>query len=160
MPASNVLASMLQFCVQMILVLAFMVYYVIIGAVAPNWWAWLLVPVIILHLGLLGLGCGIIISSLTTKYRDLAIVVTFGVSLWMYITPIVYPISQLGDGMMKTVLMLNPVTAPVELFRYAVLGVGSVMPLYLGVSVAVTAVVLLVGIMIFNKVEKTFMDTV
>lgn len=160
MPASNVLASMLQFCVQMILVLAFMVYYVIIGAVAPNWWAWLLVPVIMLHLGLLGLGCGIIISSLTTKYRDLAIVVTFGVSLWMYITPIVYPISQLGDGMMKTILMLNPVTAPVELFRYAVLGVGSVMPLYLGVSVAVTVVVVLVGIMIFNKVEKTFMDTV
>ena len=113
-----------------------------------------------MQLGLLGLGCGIIISSLTTKYRDLAIVVTFGVSLWMYITPVVYPISQLGDGLMKTVLMLNPVTAPVELFRYAVLGAGIVLPEYLALSGAVTVVLLLIGIMIFNKVEKTFMDTV
>ena len=160
MPASNVLSSVLQFGVQMLLVLGFLVYYVIMGVVSPNWVSWLLIPVVLLHLGLLGLGCGIIISSLTTKYRDLAIVVTFGVSLWMYITPIVYPISQLGDGLMKTVLMLNPVTAPVELFRYAVLGMGSVMPLYLAISGAVTFLLLLAGIMIFNRVEKTFMDTV
>jgi len=160
MPASNVLSSMLQFGVQMLLVLAFLVYYVITGAVTPNWEAWLLVPVVLLHLGLLGLGCGIIISSLTTKYRDLAILVTFGVSLWMYITPVVYPMSQLGDGLVKTALMLNPVTAPVELFRYAVLGVGTVMPGYLVLSGVMTIVILLIGIMIFNRVEKTFMDTV
>lgn len=160
MPASNVVSSALQFGVQMLMVLAFLVYYVFTGAVTPNWTSWLLIPLVLIHLGLLGLGCGIIISSLTTKYRDLAIVVTFGVSLWMYITPVVYPMSQLGDGMMKTLLMLNPVTAPVELFRYAVLGVGSVMPLYLAVSGILTVVLLLVGIMIFNKVEKTFMDTV
>lgn len=160
MPASNVISSALQFGVQMLLVLGFLLYYVFTGVVSPNWLSWLLIPVVLIHLGLLGLGCGIIISSLTTKYRDLAIVVTFGVQLWMYITPIVYPISQLGDGLMKTILMLNPVTAPVELFRYAVLGVGSVMPLYLAISGAVTVVLLLFGIMIFNKVEKTFMDTV
>lgn len=160
MPASNVLSSMLQFGVQMLLVLAFLAYYVITGAVTPNWEAWLLVPVVLLHLGLLGLGCGIIISSLTTKYRDLAILVTFGVSLWMYITPVVYPMSQLGDGLVKTALMLNPVTAPVELFRYAVLGVGTVMPGYLVLSGVMTIVILLIGIMIFNRVEKTFMDTV
>lgn len=160
MPASNVISSVLQFGVQMLLVIGFMVYYVIIGAVNPNWLSWLLIPVVLVHLGLLGLGCGIIISSLTTKYRDLAIVVTFGVQLWMYVTPVVYPMSQLSDGLMKTVLMLNPVTAPVELFRYAVLGVGSVMPGYLALSGAVTVVLLLLGIMIFNKVEKTFMDTV
>ena len=160
MPASNVLSSMLQFGVQMILVLAFLMYYVFTGVVGINWGAWLLLPIVLLHLGLLGLGCGIIISSLTTKYRDLAIVVTFGVQLWMYITPIVYPISQLSDGLMKTVLMINPVTAPVELFRYAVLGAGSVMPGYLAVSGCMTIVVLLLGILIFNKVEKTFMDTV
>ncbi len=160
MPISNVLSSVLQFGVQMILVLGFLVYYVLAGAVAPNWSAWLLIPVVLLHLGLLGLGCGIIISSLTTKYRDLAILVTFGVSLWMYITPVVYPMSQLGDGLMKTVLMLNPVTAPVELFRYAVLGQGTIMPGYLALSWAVTIVVVVLGIMIFNKVEKTFMDTV
>lgn len=160
MPASNVLSSMLQFGVQMLLVLAFLAYYVVTGAVSPNWGAWLLIPVVLVHLGLLGLGCGIIISSLTTKYRDLSILVTFGVSLWMYITPVVYPMSQLGDGLMKTVLMLNPVTAPVELFRYAVLGQGTVMPGYLAISGVVTLAVLLLGIMIFNKVEKTFMDTV
>jgi len=160
MPISNVLSSVLQFGVQMILVLGFLVYYVFTGEVNPNWGAWLLIPVVLLHLGLLGLGCGIIISSLTTKYRDLAILVTFGVSLWMYITPVVYPMSQLGDGLMKTILMLNPVTAPVELFRYAVLGQGAIMPEYLALSGIVTAEVLIFGIMIFNKVEKTFMDTV
>ena len=114
----------------------------------------------LLHLGLLGLGCGIMISSLTTKYRDLAILVTFGVQLWMYATPIVYPLSQIGDGLMKTVLLINPVTAPVEIFRYAVLGQGSVMPSYLALSWGITLLVVAVGITIFNKVERTFMDTV
>ena len=114
----------------------------------------------ILHLSLLGLGVGIIISSLTTKYRDLSILVGFGVSLWMYITPIVYPMSQLGGGIIKTLLMVNPVTAPIEVLRYALLGQGEIMPLYLIISWIVTFLVLLVGIMIFNKVEKTFMDTV
>ena len=109
---------------------------------------------------MLGLGFGIIISSLTTKYRDLAILVTFGVQLWMYATPIVYPLSQLGDGLMKTVLLINPVTAPVELFRYAVLGQGQIMPGYLAISFGLTLLTVVVGIMIFNKVEKTFMDTV
>jgi len=160
MPASNVVSSALQFGVQMLMVLAFLMYYVFTGAVTPNWTSWLLIPLVLIHLGLLGLGCGIIISSLTTKYRDLAIVVTFGIQLWMYVTPVVYPMSQLGDGLMKTVLMLNPVTAPVELFRYAVLGVGSVMPVYLAVSAVVTVALLRVGVMSFNKVEKTFMDTV
>lgn len=160
MPISNVLSSVIQFGVQMLLVLIFLAYYVVTGAVVPNWEAWILIPVVLVHLGLLALGCGIIISSLTTKYRDLAILVTFGVSLWMYITPVVYPMSQLGDGLMKTILMINPVTAPVELFRYAVLGQGTVMPGYLALSWVVTIVVLVLGIMIFNKVEKTFMDTV
>ena len=109
---------------------------------------------------MLGLSFGIIISSMTTKYRDLAILVNFGVQLWMYITPVVYPMSQLGDGLMKTVLMINPVTAPVEVIRYAILGKGTIMPGYLALSAVITALVLVLGIMIFNKVEKTFMDTV
>ena len=159
-PISNVLASVVQFGVQMILVLGFLVYYVIIGEIHPHWEAWLLIPVVLLNLGLLGLGCGIIVSSLTTKYRDLAILVTFGVQLWMYATPIVYPMSQLGDGWMKQILMINPVTAPVEVFRYAVLGQGTIMPGYLVLSWLITIFVVVVGIMIFNKVEKTFMDTV
>lgn len=159
-PVSNVLASTVQFGVQMLMVLAFLAFYVITGQVHPRWEAWLLIPVVLVHLGLLGLGCGIIISSLTTKYRDLAILVTFGVQLWMYATPIVYPLSQLGDGLMKTILLINPVTAPVEVFRYAVLGQGTIMPQYLALSWVITIAVVVVGVMIFNKVEKTFMDTV
>lgn len=160
MPISNVLSSVIQFGVQMLLVLIFLAYYVVTGAVSPNWEAWLLIPVVLLHLGLLGLGCGVIISSLTTKYRDLSILVTFGVQLWMYATPIVYPMSELGDGLMKTILMVNPVTAPVELFRYALLGVGTVDWGFYCLSWVLTIAVTLLGIMIFNKVEKTFMDTV
>lgn len=160
MPISNVLSAAVQFGIQMLLVLAFLAYYVITGQVHPNWLCWLLIPVELIHLGLLGLGCGIIISSLTTKYRDLAILVTFGVQLWMYATPIVYPLSQLGEGLLKTILLINPVTAPVEVFRYAILGQGTILPGYLALSAGMTLAVVLVGVMIFNKVEKTFMDTV
>ncbi len=160
MPVSNVLSSVIQFGVQMVLVLALLVYYLICGQVSPNWAMWPLIPVVVLHLGLLALGCGIIISSLTTKYRDLAILVTFGVQLWMYITPVVYPLSQIPEGWMRTVVQCNPATAPVELFRLAVLGQGSMNWLYYGISWAVTALVLVLGVMLFNRVEKTFMDTV
>ena len=159
-PISNVISSVVQFGVQMLLVLVFLVYYLIRGEVAPHWEAWPLIPVMLIHLGLLGLGCGIIISSLTTKYRDLAILVTFGVSLWMYATPIVYPMSQLSGGFMQKVLLINPVTAPVEVLRYALLGQGTVMPEYLALSAGITVAVVVFGIMLFNKVEKTFMDTV
>lgn len=159
-PISNVLASVVQFGIQMLLVLGFMAYYLVCGQVHPHWESWPLIPVALLHLGILGLGFGIIISSLTTKYRDLSILVTFGVQLWMYVTPIVYPLSQLGNGTMKTILMINPVTAPVEVFRYAVLGQGSILPGYLALSWAITIFVAVLGVMIFNKVEKTFMDTV
>ena len=137
-PISNVLASLIQFAVQMILVIAFLVYYVYKGEVAPHWEFIILIPFILVHIGLLGLGCGIIISSLTTKYRDLAILVTFGVQLWM----------------------INPVTAPFEAFRYIILGQGYISLAHSIVSFGVTVVVALIGIMIFNRVEKTFMDTV
>lgn len=159
-PVSNVISAAIQFGIQMLLVAVLLIYYVAVGAVHPNWAAWLVIPFALLHLGLLGLGFGIVISSMTTKYRDLSILVGFGVQLWMYITPIVYPMSQLGDGFVKTVLMINPVTAPVELLRYALLGQGTIMPGYLVLSICLTVAVVLGGIMIFNKVEKTFMDTV
>ena len=159
-PISNVLSSAINFFVQMIMVMLVLVYYLIKGKVSPNWTAWLLIPFVLLVLGAMGLGLGIIISSLTTKYRDLSILVGFGVTLWMYATPIVYPISQLGDGIIKTILYINPVTAPVELFRYAVLGKGMVSLPLLAVSLAFTTMVLLIGILVFNRVEKTFMDTV
>lgn len=159
-PISNVLSSAINFLVQMLMVMLVLVYYLFQGKVSPNWTAWLLIPFVLLVLGAMGLGLGIIISSLTTKYRDLSILVGFGVTLWMYATPIVYPISLLGDGIIKTILYINPVTAPVELFRYAVLGKGMVSLPLLAVSLAFTTIVLLIGILVFNRVEKTFMDTV
>ncbi len=159
-PVSNVLSAIIHFAVQMMLILGVLVYYLIQGVVHPNWMAWLLVPVVLLQLGILGLGTGIIVSSLTTKYRDLAILVTFGVQLWMYATPIVYPLSQLGDGLLRSIIMINPVTMPVELFRYAVLGSGAVDLLYWALSWVVTILIALVGILLFNNIEKTFMDTV
>ncbi len=171
-PISNMISSLVQFFVQFLLVLAFIAFFLILGQVSPdssmlagtswsgpNWWAWLLVPFMLLHLGLLGLGVGIIVSSLTTKYRDLSVLVTFGVSLWMYITPIVYPISATG-GAMKTILQINPVTPPIEALRWALLGKGTIDPLMYGISVGITILVLIFGIMIFNKVERTFTDTV
>lgn len=159
-PISNVLSSIIRFGIQMILVMMFMGYYLIQKAVDPNWMAWVMIPVELIHLGILGMGFGIIISSLTTKYRDLTVLVEFGVSLWMYLTPIVYPLSTVAEGWMRTALMCNPVTVSVEMIRYAVLGKGTVAWGFYGLSWAVTLVVAVLGIMIFNKVERNFMDTV
>lgn len=159
-PISNILSCAIRFGIQMILVLLFMVYFLIQGAVHPHWEAWLLIPVELIHLGILGMGFGIIVSSLTTKYRDLTVLVSFGVSLWMYLTPIVYPMSTVAEGWMKTALMLNPVTIPVEMMRYAILGKGTFHLGFYSLSWAVTLVVAVLGIMIFNKVERNFMDTV
>lgn len=160
MPISTVISSIIQFGIQMILVLIFLGYYVAIGEVQPNWMAWLLIPFVLLQLGIMSLGFGIIISSLTTKYRDLALLVTFGVQLWMYATPVVYPLSQVGEGMLKNILMVNPVTMPIEIFRYAILGQGTIQGLYFGISWIFTILVAIIGVIIFNRVEKTFMDTV
>ena len=159
-PISNVLSAMIRFGIQMILVLAFMIYFLAVGAVQPNWTAWFAVPLELIHLGILGMGCGIIVSSMTTKYRDLTVLVGFGVSLWMYLTPIVYPLSTLAEGWMRTALMCNPVTVPVEIIRYALLGKGTIDWGFYGISWIVTILMALLGIMIFNKVERNFMDTV
>lgn len=119
-----------------------------------------LTPVLVIQLALLGLGFGIIISSLTTKYRDLQVLVSFGVSLWMYITPVVYSSNTIGQGRLYTLMMLNPVSPIVELFKYGWLGAGATPWLYWGISWATTFAVLFIGIVIFNKIEKNFMDTV
>lgn len=160
-PISVALASIIQFFIQFILVALVLVFYTVTGEVHPNWlmmlWA---VPFVIIQLSIMGMGLGIIISSMTTKYRDLTVLVGFGVSLLMYGTPVVYPLSQLDDAILKTIVMINPVTMPMELYRAALLGQGTINTLYLGISIAFTFVVLILGIMIFNKVERTFMDTV
>ena len=159
-PLSNIIVSAIRFGLQFIVILTFLIYYVPHGDVSPAWYLWPLIPVILLHLGVMGMSVGILVSSLTTKYRDLAIVVSFGMTLWMYGTPIVYPMSQLEDGLLKTVIMANPVTAPVEVFRLAMFGQATILPSSLIMSLAFTAVCAFFGVIIFNHVEKSFMDTV
>lgn len=158
-PISTVISGLINFAVQFVMFLCFAIYYYIIGApIQPNIYI-LITPLLLIQLALLSLGFGVIISSLTTKYRDLAVLVTFGVQLWMYATPVVYPASQIG-GKLKTLMMLNPVSPIVESFRYAFLGSGSIPWNFLGISVITTLVVLFIGIVLFSRVEKTFMDTV
>lgn len=159
-PISNVLSSIIQFGIQFIMVAAVLIVYIIKGKVTPNYAFLWVVPLVLVHLGIMGMGLGIIVSSMTTKYRDLTVLVGFGVQLLMYATPVVYPLSQLSDGFMKTIIMINPVTAPMELYRYALLGRGNIDVFSLAISLAFTFLVILFGIMIFNKVERNFMDTV
>lgn len=158
-PISTVISGLINFGVQFLMFLGFMAYFMIKGSpIEPNLWI-LITPLLLVELAALALGFGIIISSMTTKYRDLAVLVTFGVQLWMYATPVVYPASQIG-GKLKTLMMLNPVSPIVESFRYAFLGSGSIPWNYLGISVVTTLVVLFAGVVLFSRVEKTFMDTV
>lgn len=159
-PISNVLSAIIQFGIQMILVFILLVFYFAAGVVDPNWISWLFLPIVLIQLGMMGMGCGIIISSMTTKYRDLSVLVGFGIQLWMYVTPVVYPLSQADNSLLKTILLINPVTAPVEVFRYSFLGQGTIVPMYYIWSWIFTILVMIFGIMIFNKIEKTFMDTV
>jgi len=159
-PISTVLFSVINFFIQLAMFLIFWVYFIATNQIAPNYAGIAMLPVIIVYLGLLGLGFGIIISSLTTKYRDLTMLVGFGVQLWMYITPVVYPASTLGNGGLYKAVMLNPVTCATETFRWAFLGQGDFSLMYWGISAAVMAVVVFCGVVIFSRVEKTFMDTV
>lgn len=156
---TNVLNLMIQFALFLIL---WVIFYFTQGGVHLTWIA-ALFPVLVIQLSLLGMGFGIIISSMTTKYRDLQVFLGFGVQLLMYLTPVVYTATELtklaGDTFF-TIVMLNPVSPIMELMRYGWLGSGSLPWLWWGISWAVTVVVVLLGIMIFNKVEKNFMDTV
>ncbi len=160
LPISTILSAAINFFIQMLMFLAFWAYFLATGAISPNFWAIPLIFPVLVQMGCLALGCGVIISSLTTKYRDLAMLVTFGVQLWMYITPVVYPLSTITTPWMRTVILLNPVTCGVEAFRYIFLGQGMVEPFWWMISIAMTLVVLIAGVVLFNKVEKTFMDTV
>lgn len=158
-PIATVASGLINFAVQFIMFLCFAIYFYIVGApIHPNIYI-LLTPLLLVELAALALGFGIIISSLTTKYRDLAVLVTFGVQLWMYATPVVYPASQLG-GKLKTLMMLNPVSPIVEAFRYAFLGSGEMPWTFLGISVVSTFIIMFIGVILFSRVEKTFMDTV
>ncbi len=161
-PITSVIYGLLSFFIQMLLLAASVVIFALRGqAVTPNIYI-LLVPIMLLQMALLGLGIGIIISSLTTKYRDLSILVGFGMQLWMYATPVVYPVSQVQSFApgMERLVMLNPVAPIINNFRYAILGCGSMDYGYWALSWAVTFIFLFFGVLIFSRVEKTFMDTV
>jgi lipopolysaccharide transport system permease protein len=158
-PISIAITNLMTFVIQFILFLFILSFFYLKGAaVRPNFYI-LLTPLLILQMGILGLGFGILVSSLTTKYRDLAFVTTFGIQLWMYVTPIVYPISQVPERW-RWLFVLNPTASIIETFRYAFLGTGSVKSLYVIISIGVTLAVLSAGVVLFNRVEKTFMDKV
>ncbi|MDZ4665853.1 MAG: ABC transporter permease [Bacteroidota bacterium] len=158
-PLSVVVSNLIKLGVQLFLFLAVWVYFLIKeDSIHPNW-TLALVPFLILLMGFLGLSFGIIISSLTTKYRDLKFLVTFGVQLLMYASPIVYPLSIVPDKY-KWIILANPVTSIIETFKYAFLGVGVFNWMYLLYSFAFTLVLFFVGLIIFHRVEKSFMDTV
>ena len=158
-PISVVISSIINFFIQFFLFLGFLVYFFIQGSAIQITWVAALTPAFIIEMALLGMGFGIIISSLTTKYRDLQVLVGFGVSLWMYATPVIYAASSLSSKMYN-VIMLNPMSPIVELMRYGWLGSGTTPWLFWGLSWIITFLVLFIGIIMFNKVEKTFMDTV
>lgn len=159
-PISQMLAALIRFLIQMAIVLLILAYYCVTGRLQPHFPAWLLLPFVLTELGIMGMGVGIILSSMTTKYRDLAVLVSFGMSLWMFATPVIYPYSQIPEDWIRTASMLNPVTPMVELYRYAVLGVGQILPGACLWSAAFTFLTAFFGVLIFNRVERTFMDTV
>lgn len=162
MPLSIVISNLVRFGVQMLLFLILMLYYYLNGAQFNISWAISLFPLIVVLMALLGLGAGMIISAMTTKYRDLAFLVGFGVQLLMYATTVIYPLSTAIEKYPKYSWLIeyNPMTAIIETFRYGFLGEGSFSWVNLGYATSVTAVLLIVGIVVFNKVEKTFVDTV
>ncbi len=158
MPISIVLSNLMRFGVQMGLFLIAFFYYLFKGEVQPNWWI-LATPLLIVLMAVFALGMGMIFSSLTTKYRDLQMLLTFGISLYMYATPVIYPASSL-KGIFKTIAFYNPLTGIFECFKYAWLGVGDFNAPMLMISTILIFVILVIGTVTFNKVEKGFMDTV
>jgi len=164
MPFSTVITELINFFVQFALFIIFIVYYAFQpdGGVQPNWQLILLTPFLLVQLGILSLGFGIIISALTTKYRDLAMLVSFGVHLWMYATPVTYSSTLIGEKFPNLVGLynLNPITPIIELFRAAFLGTTTYNFQYNLLSVGVTIVVFALGVILFSRTEKTFMDTV
>lgn len=158
-PIATVIFGLLQFTIQFVLFLCFYFYFMSQGVpIAPKWWI-MAVPVLILQMALLGFGVGVLVSSMTTKYKDLKFAIGFFTQLWMYATPIVYPLSMVPDWL-RPWYVLNPMVAIVESFRYAFLGSGAIQWSYIGVSWGVTLIILFAGIILFSRIERTFMDTI
>lgn len=162
MPLSIVVSNLVRFGIQMILFLLFMTYYYLVGANFQITSAILLFPFLLVLMALLGLGTGMIISAMTTKYRDLAFLISFGVQLLMYATTVIYPLSTalIKYPEYAWIIKYNPMTAIIETFRYGFLGEGSFSWLSIGYTSVITLTLLLFGIIVFNKVERNFVDTV
>ena len=160
-PLSDVISNLVRFGIQFALFLIVYLYYFIFtdANIQPNLYA-LLLPVLVIMLAGLALGFGILFSSMTTKYRDLQLLLSFFVSLWMYATPVIYPLSTITNEKLRLVMQLNPLTGIVEFFKYGMLGVGNHEWWMLGYSFGFMVVLLALGIVVFNKVQKSFMDTV
>jgi len=162
MPISTVLSNLLRFAIQFGLFLAVYAIYqiwIIPGEIHTNWYA-LLIPLLVLMLAGLALGFGILFSSMTTKYRDMQLLLDFFVRLWMYATPVIYPMSVITNDKLRLIMSLNPLTGIVEAFKYGMLGEGQFSWGMLGYSFIFMIVLLTIGIVIFNRVQRTFMDTV
>jgi lipopolysaccharide transport system permease protein len=158
-PLSIIISGLLQFGIQFLLFLGFYFYFMIQGApILPKFWIGAL-PILLLQMALLGLGMGILVSSMTTKYKDLRFAMGFLTQLWMYATPIVYPLTLVPDWL-RPWYVLNPMVSIVESFRYAFLGSGAIQWSYVATSWLVTLLILFAGIILFSRIEKTFMDTV
>lgn len=161
-PFSIVISNMVKMGIQLVLFLAVYAYYFIVLVTFEINWTIVLFPVLLLMLASLGLGFGLVISSLTTKYRDLRFLITFGVQLWMYATPVIYPLSVMKQNYPDKiwVIVANPLTAIIETFKYGFTGVGVFEWNYLLYSFVMSIAVLLLGIIVFNRVQKSFMDVI
>lgn len=159
MPISVLISNMITFAIQFLLFLGFVIFFIISGTDIQLTYYVLLLPLLLFLMAGHGLGFGIIVSSMTTKYRDLRFLVTFGVQLWMYATPVIYPVSAIPERW-QWVATVNPITPIVETFRYAFLGAGTFSWIMLGYSFVAMLVVFFLGVILFNRVEQTFMDTV
>ena len=158
-PVSILISNLIRFGIQFALFLAFLAYFMLAGAgVQPNAGV-LLTPFLLLLMAGMGLGFGVLISAMTTRYRDLQFLVSFGVQLWMYATSVIYPLSLVPEQY-RWLVLLNPLTPVIEAFRWAYLGSGTVTVGLLAYSAAFTAVILVAGLMVFHRTERTFMDTV
>lgn len=160
-PLSDVISNLVRFGIQFMLFFVVYLYYQWFtpAEIHTNWYAFLL-PLLVLMTAGLSLGFGILFSSMTTKYRDLQLLLSFFVSLWMYATPVIYPLSTITNGKLRFLMSLNPLTGIIEAFKYGMLGVGEFSWSLLGYSAAFMVVLLCLGIIIFNKVQRSFMDTV
>ncbi len=160
-PLSDVISNLVRFGIQFGLFLCVYAYYMIFtdAPIHTNWYA-LLIPILVMMLAGLSLGFGILFSSMTTKYRDLQLLLSFFVSLWMYATPVIYPLSTITNPKLLLVMQLNPLTGIVEFFKYGMLGVGCHEWWMLGYSFGFMVVLLIIGVVVFNKVQRSFMDTV